>query len=98
LHLSVIVPENEGWKMTNMLTNKWTEDIRTNLPKCPACGGPVEYGFFVSKDAIHWASGVEGNKFTDLEEPMTGPFKKPLGVGMARCHKCRLYVSVFPPR
>lgn len=84
--------------MTNLLTNKWTEDVRTNLPKCPACGGPVEYGYFVSREEILWASGIDGNKFTGLEEPLTGAFKKPLGVCMARCNKCRLYVSVYPPK
>ncbi len=84
--------------MTNMMTNKWTEDLRTNIPKCPACGGAIEYGYIVSKDQIFWAENIEGNRFIGLEESITGPVRKPLGLSMARCNKCRLLVSVFPPK
>jgi hypothetical protein len=83
--------------MSTYLTNIWTNEMKANLPKCPACGGSIEYGFLISKDAIHWAGELEGNKFVGVERPMTGPFKKPLGVSMARCHKCRLMITVYPP-
>jgi hypothetical protein len=83
--------------MSLMQTNRWKDDMKANLPKCPACAGPIEYGYLISKDAIHWAGELEGNKFLDVEKPLTGPFKKPLGVSMARCHKCRLMITVYPP-
>jgi hypothetical protein len=71
--------------------------MKGNLPKCPACAGEIEYGYMISKDAIHWAGNLSTNKFTEVESPMTGPFTKPLGISMARCHKCRLMITVFPP-
>ena len=86
-----------GCKMSTYLTNRWTGDMRANLPKCPACAGEMEYGFLISKDAIYWAGKMEENKFTDVEGAITGPFKKPLGISMARCHKCRLMITVYPP-
>jgi len=82
--------------MSTFLTNKWMDDVKTNIPKCPACGGEVEYGYFVSKEEIRFAKGLEGNKFVGLEEPLTGPFKKPLGVAISRCPKCRLFVTLYP--
>jgi hypothetical protein len=51
----------------------------------------------VSKEVIQWAGDIKGNRFTDLEKPLTGPFKKPLGVALARCHNCRLMITVYPP-
>lgn len=83
--------------MSTLLTNTWMEGVRTNLPKCPACGGEVEYGYLVSKETIQWAGNINGNRFTDLEKPVTGPFKKPLGVALARCHACKLMITVYPP-
>lgn len=83
--------------MSTYLTNKWTENMKINLPKCPACEGVMEYGYLISKEAIYWAGNIEGNKFTNVQGAMTGPFKKPLGVPMARCHKCRLMITVYAP-
>jgi hypothetical protein len=83
--------------MSTFMTNGWMEGVKRNIPKCPACGGEVDYGFFVSKEPIQWAREMKGNRFTDLERPITGPFKKPLGVAMARCHSCALMITVFPP-
>lgn len=83
--------------MSTFLTKRWDEDMRANLPKCPACGGEIEYGYLISKDTVHWAGHLEANKFTEVERAITGPFKKPLGVSMSRCLKCRLMITVFPP-
>lgn len=83
--------------MSTYMTKGWMEGVKNNLPKCPACGGSIEYGYLVSKDTIQWAGEINGNRFTNLEKPITGPFKKPLGLAMARCHQCRLMITVFPP-
>jgi|GEM_PF-3479523 len=83
--------------MSTFMTNAWMEGVRANIPKCPACGGEIEYGFLVSKEPIQWAGTLNGNRFTDLEKPLTGPFKKPLGIAIARCHKCELLITIFPP-
>lgn len=89
---------NKGIKMSKFLTDRWMDDMRANLPKCPACAGEIEYGFLVSKDTIHWAGEIEGNRFVGIEDAMTGPFKKPLGIPVSRCHKCGLMITVYPPR
>jgi hypothetical protein len=83
--------------MSTFLTKKWDDDMKANLPKCPACAGEIEYGYLISKDAIYWAGELAGNKFTNVGKPVTGPFKKPLGVSMARCSKCKLMITVYPP-
>ena len=83
--------------MSTFLTKKWDSGMKENLPKCPACTGEMDYGYLISKDAIYWAGNLNENKFINVEKPMTGPFKKPLGVSMARCPKCRLFITVFPP-
>ncbi len=83
--------------MSMYYTNMWKSEMEKNLPKCPACGGEMEYGFLISKDPIHWAGGIEGNRIDGLGEQMTGPFKKPLGVAMSRCHRCRLMITTYPP-
>ena len=72
------------------------EGVKANIPKCPACGGEIEYGYLVSKEPIQWAGKMNGNKFTEIERPITGPFKKPLGVSMARCHSCKLMITIYP--
>ncbi|MFO8051443.1 MAG: PF20097 family protein [Thermoplasmatota archaeon] len=83
--------------MSKFLTDRWNDSMKGQLPKCPACAGPMEYGFLISKEPIHWADAIEGNKFTGIEGALTGPFKKPLGIPMSRCSKCGLLISVFPP-
>jgi uncharacterized protein DUF6487 len=83
--------------MSKFLTDKWNDEMKGQLPKCPACAGDMEYGFLISQEPVHWAHGIEGNKFTGIEGSFTGPFKKPLGIPMARCNKCGLFISVFPP-
>ncbi len=83
--------------MSTFMTNGWMDGVKQNIPKCPACGGNVDYGFMISREPIQWASDLKGNKFTDLERPITGPFKKPLGISMARCHVCRLMITIYPP-
>lgn len=83
--------------MSKFLTDKWNDHMKSQLPKCPACAETMDYGFLISREPIHWAQGIEGNKFVGIEEAMTGPFKKPLGIPMSRCRKCGLFVSMFPP-
>lgn len=82
--------------MSMLLTKKWDEEVKKNLPVCPACGGEIEYGFLVSKESIHWASDIEGNHFSGIEGAMTWAPKKPLGVPIARCPKCRIMITLYP--
>jgi len=82
--------------MSQFLTEKWSEEMKKNIPKCPACAGDVEYGYLVSKEPIHWASEYEGNRFVGIEDAMTWIAKKPLGVPMTRCPKCRIMITINP--
>lgn len=82
--------------MSQFLTEKWSEEMKANLPKCPACAGDVEYGFLVSERPIRWASELEGNRFVGVEESMTWDPKRPLGLPMTRCHKCGIMITLVP--
>lgn len=80
------------------MTDKWYAEMEKQLPACPACKGDLDYGFLVSKAPIQWAAGIEENRFSGVEEPMTGLFKKPLGIPMTRCRRCGLIMSIIQPR
>ncbi len=83
--------------MSTYMTNKWNEEMNGQIPRCPACKGEMSYGYLVSREPIHWAGDIENNQFKDVESPMTGEFKKPLGIPMAKCISCRLFITVLPP-
>ncbi|MDG6223936.1 MAG: PF20097 family protein [Candidatus Thermoplasmatota archaeon] len=82
--------------VSQFLTERWAEEMRANIPKCPACAGEVEYGFLVSEQPIRWANDYEGTRFVGIEEPMTWEPKKPLGIPMTRCHKCGIMITLSP--
>lgn len=80
--------------MSQFLTQKWSDDMKNNIPKCPACAGPVDYGFLVAESPIRWANQYEGSRFVGLENAITWEPKKPQGIPMTRCSKCQLMITI----